>query len=117
LEELGCGKIVIKSTYKKATKTQKEQILLSVELIPDYQKDYEIIPYSRNEKTNQQNIQEFMTKYISKPFDYLDNTIGVEINFNKIFYTPEILRPLSDILTDLKKIDDNLKSLEMELKL
>jgi type I restriction enzyme M protein len=46
LQELGCGRIVIKSTYKKETKTKPASIVITVEIIPDYQKDYEIIPYS-----------------------------------------------------------------------
>jgi len=43
--------------------------------------------------------------------------VGVEINFNKIFYTPQKLRPLEDILSDIKNIDDELKSLESGLGL
>lgn len=116
-EELGCGKIVVKSAYKKATKKQKEKIVITVELTPDFQKDYEIIPYSEDPAQNQRNITEFMAKYITKPFEYLENTVGVEINFNKIFYKPEQLRPLQDILNDLNTIDDKLKNLEAELKL
>ena len=53
-----------------------------------------------------------MKKYITKPFVLLDNTVGVEINFNKIFYKPEKLRPLANILSDIKDIDDELKMLE-----
>ena len=116
-EELGCGKIKIKSTYKNATKTKEANIIITVELTPDYQKDYEIIPFDRDKGQNQKNITDFMKKYIFKPFEYLENTIGVEINFNKIFYKPEKLRPLDEILTDLNEIDNNLKTLEAELEL
>lgn len=42
-ELLGCGKIAVKSVYKRANKTQPERIEISVELTPDYEKDYEII--------------------------------------------------------------------------
>ena len=69
-----------------------------MELTPDYQKDYEIIPFHKNEKTNRQAIEDFMAKFITKPFRYLENTVGVEINFNKVFYKPEKLREVSDIL-------------------
>ena len=30
-----------------------------------------------------------MARYISKPFVYLENVVGVELNFNKIFYKPK----------------------------
>ena len=84
-EELGCGKIVVKSAFKKASKTQAERIEITVELMPDYQKDYEIIPFHRDEVANREAIAAFMAKYITKPFEYLENVVGVEINFNKVF--------------------------------
>jgi len=114
-EELGCGKIVIKSSYKKATKTKEGFISITVELTPDYQKDYEIIAYDKDEEQNLKNRDDFIAKYITKPFIFLDNVIGVEINFNKIFYKPEKLRPLENILSDIKSIDSELKILENSL--
>ncbi len=117
IHELGCGKIVIKSSYKIATKTLPNRIEISFELTPDYQKDYEIIPYDQDENKNKENIEAFMDKYIFKPFNYLDNIVGCEINFNKVFYKSEKLRPLEIILEDLSKIDEKLETLENELGL
>ncbi|NEU28824.1 N-6 DNA methylase [Paenibacillus polymyxa] len=116
-EVLGCGKIVVKSAYKKATKTQPERVEISVELTPDYQKDYEIIPFNRNETTNKETIAEFMAQYITKPFTYLENVIGVELNFNKIFNKPEKLRDVVDILAEIDAIEVELKALEEGLVL
>lgn len=115
--EMGCGKIVVKASYKKGTKTKEARIEISVELTPDYEKDYEIIPYSPIEEENQQNIANFMAKYITKPFAYIDNTIGVEINFNKVFYKPEQLRSIQEITTDLEVLENKLSNLEQELAL
>ncbi|GAL63759.1 HsdM family class I SAM-dependent methyltransferase [Algibacter lectus] len=112
---LGCGKMVIKASYKKATKTKEASIVITIELTPDYEKDYEIIPYAPTEEDNQQNIVDFMAKYITKPFRYIENTIGVEINFNKVFYKPEDLRSLVEITTDLQNLEDDLSNLEKEL--
>ncbi len=116
-EELGCGKILIKPSYKKATKSREEEIIISVELTADIEKDYEIIPFSENEKENKKNISDFMSKYISKPFEYSENIIGVEINFNKVFYKPEKLRDLKEIIDEIKKQDKELKQLEEDLDL
>lgn len=115
--ELGCGKILIKSAYKKATKSKKACIAITVELTKDLQKDYEIIPYSPDENENQQWIADFMAKYITKPFKYLDNAVGVEINFNKVFYSPELLREVSKISADLRELENELEALENELSL
>lgn len=116
-EELGCGKIVVKSALKSASKTQPVRIEITVELTPDYQKDYEIIPFHKDETTNQETIEAFMAKYISKPFTYLENVVGVELNFNKIFYKPEKLRAVTEILVEIAALDAKLKELDAELSL
>ncbi|MBN8574797.1 MAG: N-6 DNA methylase [Candidatus Kapabacteria bacterium] len=116
--ELGCGKIVIKASLKKDTKTKlPKSINITVELTKDLQKDYEIIPYNPHEVKNQRNIDDFMAKYVFKPFEYLDNVIGVEINFNKVFYTPEKLRDVTSIIADLDALERELTNLEKELAL
>jgi type I restriction enzyme M protein len=116
-EELGCGKIIVSASYKKATKKLTERIEISVELTADYQKDYEIIPFHKDPVANQAAIEAFMVRYISKPFVYLENVVGVELNFNKIFYKPETLRPVSEIAADIAELDKALKALEAELAL
>lgn len=114
-EALGCGKIIVVATYKKATKKMTERILVTVELTPDYQKDYEIIPFHKDAEANQAAIEAFMARYITKPFAYLENVVGVELNFNKIFYQPEKLRPASEIVAEIAALDEELKALEEEL--
>jgi type I restriction enzyme M protein len=116
-EALGCGRIVVKAALKKKTKTQPERIEITVELTPDYQKDYEIIPFHRDEAANRAAIEAFMAKYITKPFEYLENVVGVEINFNKVFYKPEKLRSVEEILGEIDALDKELKALEENLTL
>jgi type I restriction enzyme M protein len=43
--------------------------------------------------------------------------VGVELNFNKIFYKPEKLREVVDILAEIDALDGDLKELEAELVL
>ena len=114
--ELGCGKIVIKASLKKDSKTkQPKSISITAELTQDLQKDYEIIPYNPDEAINKKNIANFMARYVSKPFEYIDNVIGVEINFNKVFYTPEKLREITAITADLDALEAELTNLENDL--
>ena len=56
-----------------------------------------------------------MAKYVTKPFEYIDNVIGVEINFNKVFYIPEKLREVTTISTDLDDLEKELATLENDL--
>lgn len=115
ITELGNGKLIIKTSYKKATKTKSSKMTIKAELTPDYEKDYEVIPYSRHEEENDRLIDEFLAKYIFKPFIKLDSKVGVEINFNKVFYQPEALRPIADIKADIADLDKQLADLEKEL--
>lgn len=116
--ELGCGKIVIKASLKKDSKTkQAKNISITAELTQDLQKDYEIIPYSPDDATNQKNISEFMAKYVFKPFEYLENVIGVEINFNKVFYAGLKLREVPEIVKGLDILEKELLKLENDLQL
>lgn len=115
--ELGCGKILIKPVYKKATNNKSATIVITVELTKDLQKDYEIIPYSPDDAVNQQNIADFMTKYITRPFEYVDNVIGVELNFNKVFYVPEKLRTVIDVQAEIDSLENKLANLQNELGL
>ena len=63
----------------------------------------------------QARIAAFLARYVSRPFRYLDNDVGVEINFNKIFYQPERLRPLAVIQKELGALEKTLQELEAEL--
>ena len=108
---IGCG------TFNIKTATAKGMTDIAVEIVPVYTNDYEIIPYSPNEEENQRQIADFMARYVTKPFEYRDNVVGVELNFNKEFYVPENIESVEDILKDLAKLSEELKSLEKEFEL
>lgn len=114
--ELGCGKIVIKASLKKDSKTkQAKNISITAELTKDLQKDYEIIPYCPDEATNQKNIADFMAKYVFKPFEYLENVIGVEINFNKLFTVKSELANSISVLDELKDLQLNYNEISSDI--
>lgn len=52
-----------------------------------------------------------------KLFDYLENEVGVEMNFNTVFYKPEQVRNVEDILEDISELDQQLKAFEDYLSL
>lgn len=130
--ELGKGFIVPYWKYKKATtkktkitevvdgkKVKKElvenvpeSVELSFYLVPDTQNDYEIIPLNKDEKENEKDIKAFMQKYVFRPWSFNKNIVGTEINFNKIFYVPEVLQPAEDILSAVQALDNELTNLE-----
>ena len=54
-----------------------------------------------------------MHKYIFKPYKLDKNVVGVELNFNKEFYVPEPVEPVDDILAEIKKLNQELKDIEL----
>jgi len=48
-----------------------------------------------------------------KPYVLGNNTIGVEINFNKEFYVPEKLEKVENILKEIEALDNEFKMIEL----
>lgn len=103
-EAMGCGKFTIKP--RKDRKTDK--IVTETYIEPVYISDYEIIPHHFNQYENQREIDAFMQKYVFKPYTLEDNTIGVEINFNKEFYVPEKIESVEDVMAEIKSLNGEL---------
>ena len=108
IEELGNGnlKVVFESI---ATKDLKEFNFEKVKVLvtKNIEKDYEVIPFQEivdNEIVNN-NIDDYLNKWIEKDYEKLENLIGVEINFNKIFYKYEKLRNVNDIFQEIKQLE------------
>lgn len=117
IEYLGRGNIALKVSYKKATKKSEEKIESFLEIQPEYVKDFEIIPYQKSINANTQAINDFLSKHVKDSYSLGENTIGVEINFNKIFYKYPTIKRSKDILAELKLIQTKLSELETKLQL
>ena len=111
-EVLGEGSITV--TYSR---TRKGGNTCTVKIADSTYKDFEIIPYHSDSKQNEEDILAFMRRYISKPYHLLDNTVGVEVNFNKEFYVPETVEPVDSILAEITEINMELANLEKEIEL
>lgn len=112
MQDLGFGEF--RFSIKKS-RNEPPVCELKVALVPVGTKDTEIIPYNPDPEANQKGIIDFLMKYISKPFSLGDNTVGVEVNFNKEFYVPETIEPVDTILAEIADIDRNLADLEKDL--
>jgi type I restriction enzyme M protein len=104
---LGCG------IFKFDLSTSKGKKSLRVDVITRTTGDYEIIPHHFDEWQNKQEIDNFMAKYVFKPFELGGNTIGVELNFNKEFYVPEEIEKVEDLMAEIKSLNDELKGIEL----
>lgn len=114
MQDLGFGEF--RFSIKKS-RSEPPVCELKVALLPVGTKDTEIIPYNPDPEKNHQGIVDFLLKYVSKPFALGDNTVGVEVNFNKEFYVPETVEPVDTILAEIADIDRDLANLEKELGL
>ena len=106
-EFLGNGVIKVSVSYKKPTTKTGETFTCKVELLPKTEKDSEIIPFQELQKGELviNDIDDFLGQWVEKDFDKLDNIVGVEINFNKIFYKYEKLRSIDDIVGDITSME------------
>lgn len=114
-DDLGAGIIDIKVTLQKATAKREASLKWIAEIKPILNKDYEIVPYQPGEEDNDAGIQSFLDKWVRKRYVLGENAVGVEVNFNKIFYKPVVLRSTAEIAADIKGIDAELAELEKEL--
>lgn len=112
-ENLGMGCLNFSISRSKTT----GKVSASAKVTNKTDKDTEVIPYNPDPEENDRVIAEFLARYISKPYRLLDNTVGVEINFNKEFYVPETVEPVDTILAEIAEIDSELATLEKELGL
>lgn len=106
-EAVGCGKFTIKPRKDRKI----GQIVTDTFIEPVYINDYEIIPHHFNQYENQREIDAFMQKYVFKPYTLGDNTIGVELNFNKEFYVPEEIESVEDVMAEIKALNGELMTI------
>ena len=99
---LGCG------IFKFGLSASKGKYNLKVEITTWTKGDYEIIPYHFDSNENELEINTFMKKYVFKPFTLGDNTVGVELNFNKEFYVPEKIESVENIMAEIKALNSEL---------
>ena len=105
---LGCGNIILKvGAISKKTKLANTKIFIT----PITYNDYEIIPHHFDEESNNAEIKSFMDKYIYKPYELGKNVVGVEVNFNKEFYVPEVLDSVEDIMEEINVLNNNIKEI------
>lgn len=112
-ENLGMGCLNFSISRSKTT----GKVSASAKVTNKTDKDTEVIPYNPDPEENDHVIAEFLARYLSKPYRLLDNTVGVEVNFNKEFYVPETVEPVDTILAEIAEIDSELATLEKELGL
>lgn len=81
-------------------------------------KDNEIIPYDPNPEENERGIVRFLEKHLhGRPYTLGENRVGVEINFNKVFYKPTELPSVEFLLSEIKATDIVLTQLYEEMGL
>jgi type I restriction enzyme M protein len=107
---LGCGEIVLKvGAFSKKTGLAN----VKIQVTPITENDYEIIPHHFDTQANSSETDEFMSKYVYKPYEFTKNVIGVEINFNKEFYVNETLDNVDELMKGIESIDEKIKSISL----
>lgn len=108
---LGNGILSIKAKYTKGTKKKEESFELVFDISPKVENDYEITPFSFDDNENEQLIDDFLGEWVENQYEKLDNSVGVEINFSKVFYKPEINKSIEQIQRDIQACDQSIQKL------
>jgi type I restriction enzyme M protein len=108
---LGNGTISVKAKYTKGTKKKEESFELVFDISPKIENDYEITPFSFDDNENEQLTSDFLDKWVENQYEKLDNSVGVEINFSKVFYKPEINKTIEDIQKEILSCDQSIQKL------
>ena len=107
VRDIGCGAFHFKAS------TGKKNSIHKISIEPYTTGDYEIIPHHMDEAANKREIDAFMQKYVFKPYTLGNNTVGVEINFNKEFYVPEKMEKAEDILKEIEELNEEIKEVRL----
>ena len=102
-ESIGCGCFTLKRASSKKAGTT-----VTATIAPFVYGDNEIIPHHFDAAENEAEIDAFLAKYVFKPFTKGNNAVGVQINFNKEFYVPEVLEDAEDILAEIAKLEESI---------
>jgi len=108
---LGNGTLTLKAKYTKGTKKKEESFELVFDISPKVKNDYEITPFSFDDNENEQMINDFLDKWVENKYEKLDNSVGVEVNFSKVFYKPEINKTIEEIQGDILACDQSIQKL------
>lgn len=103
---LGYGSINIKASFVKSTAKKEASISMTAVIEQVWTKDEEKIPFSF--ENNEEKIKEFLKEWVSddlSEIEFLDNIIGVEINFNKFFDNEVKLKSTKELLLSIKNIN------------
>ncbi|WP_018988758.1 HsdM family class I SAM-dependent methyltransferase [Aromatoleum toluclasticum] len=112
-EAKGLGVLAVKAKIAKSK--GRELAKVDILLGPLWEKDTETVPYASDAATNDQNIGDFLAKWVHEPWRILGVKIGSEINFNRVFPKRREVRPTNDILKDIAAVEEEMARLEAEI--
>ena len=104
-QNLGYGSFSFKVSVSKATSKKEASTSIFGNIDPVWTKDEEKIVYSNVD--NNESIISFIKTWVSANIDevnLLDNVVGVEINFNKVFPKIIAIRRTEEILKEIKSL-------------
>lgn len=112
---LGRGKVSIKTKHKKGTRGESDREIIEITAGPDTEKDTETTPYSRDNKTNQNLINAFLTRWVRDPYEIIgEPDLGCEINFNRLFPKTAERKTLAQVNQELADLDAQIAAMHKE---
>ena len=104
--QLGVGIIKIKSSFTKPKgKVLDSSLNVTASLGPKLEKDSETIVYHEDPIKNEEEIQQFLQRWVQDSYIRTGATVGCEINYNQWFPKMSERKTLVDVNQELSQLD------------
>lgn len=112
--ELGRAALNVTVKTKVNKKSGEERLVLTLSFGPDTEKDTETTPYSQNAQQNANLQAEFLGRWVKDPYVKLNESVGCEVNFNRLFPKTAERKSVAQINAELAALDAQLEALKRE---
>lgn len=110
--QLGVGVVKIKTSFNKPKGKVVDSLLnVTASLGPKLEKDSETIAYHEDPVKNENEIQQFLKRWVHDSYVRTGVTVGCEINFNQLFPKISERKTLIDVNQELVQLDAQIAQL------
>ena len=108
MSDMGRASLTVNARVRKARKDDGFQLVLEIRFSQDTERDTEITPYSSEESQNKAFTEAFLGRWVHDDYTILGQTVGCEVNFNRLFPATSQRKTLKDIQQAIAELDNQM---------
>ena len=106
--DMGRASLTVNARVRKARKDDGFQLVLEIRFSQDTERDTEITPYSSDASQNKAFTEAFLGRWVCDEHTILGQTVGCEVNFNRLFPATSQRKTLKDIQQAIAELDNQM---------